>query len=61
MDTPALAETHDRACPSCGSRSVVSLGHVEASRIGIQSDYRCPACAKEFVLLLARRLMIKTS
>lgn len=57
MDTPALVETRNRACPSCGSRSVVSLGHVEASIIGIESDYRCPACAKEFVLLLGRRLM----
>ena len=60
MDTPGLAETRDRACPYCRSHFVVSLGHVEASIIGIRSDYRCPTCAKEFVLLLARRLMIKT-
>jgi DNA-directed RNA polymerase subunit RPC12/RpoP len=59
MGTVSMAETRNRACPYCRSRFVVSLGHVEASVIGIQSDYRCPTCAKDFVLLFGKRLMIK--
>jgi transposase-like protein len=60
MDPLFLAETRDRACPSCRSRVVVALGHVEASVTGIRSDYRCPTCAKDFVLLFGKRLMIKS-
>ena len=61
MDTPSpsLRATHDRQCPYCGSHSVVGLGRVTAAT-DIRSDYRCGMCAKEFVLVVEKRLTIKT-
>jgi transposase-like protein len=46
-----IAETDIRMCPYCRNRSVVALGHVTAGTFGVRSDYCCPKCSKEFVLL----------
>ena len=54
MNTPSPStpqETRDRMCPYCRNRAVVALGRVTAGVTGIRYDYRCSACAKEFVVL----------
>ena len=52
---PPLKETRDRCCPHCLSLAVGPLGAVSGDSTGIRSDYRCRDCAKDFVLLSAKR------
>lgn len=63
VDTPSPstpAETRDRKCPYCRNRSVVALGRVTAGVTGIRYDFRCGACAKEFVVVAVPHSMILT-
>lgn len=55
-----MQETHDRMSPYCRNRAGVALGRILASASGIRCDYRCPSCAKDFVVISATPLMIAT-
>jgi hypothetical protein len=48
---PFLGETRQRICPHCRSTDVIPLKRLVANSTGIRIEYRCQACAKEFMLL----------
>ena len=52
---PSPKETRERICPHCRSAAVMPLKRLFANSTGIRIEYRCRACAKEFLLLPPER------
>lgn len=53
--SPWPKDTRPR-CPRCRSADILALGRVLADTTGmLRSAYRCPECAKEFLLLITER------
>jgi transposase-like protein len=46
-----MRETLLLMCPYCRHDTVVPLGRVVTSAVGIRCEYRCSSCSKAFVYL----------